>query len=171
MEILLLLFVTFIMGIVSIIKLIVAFASKKDKKASFILLGIFLILLIICFFIFHDSTKLTFTTENGIEELTINEFNQLKDENMHSWKNNYFNTDVIVSGKVTQILEGYTSTNLNHKFDAVIVIGDDIYVEVDKSNTILNTLKKGDTVEVKGKISTDLYDDVYMYGNNEISVK
>ena len=107
---------------------------------------------------------------NG-ESFSISEFANMVENNNYKFSNTYVGEVATVTGNITKIQSNYRSTNLNHTFSAVIVVEGKWYFEVSSSNSILNSVNVGDKVTAKAKISTDLYGDVYCYGNAIINKK
>ena len=107
---------------------------------------------------------------NG-ETFSISDFEKLVKDNNYKFENTYLGKTATVTGKVTKIDGAMRHGNLNVYLDAVIVVEDTWYFEVNSDNSILNTLNVNDVVTVTGTISADLYGDVYCYGNATVRIE
>ncbi len=107
---------------------------------------------------------------NG-ETFSISDFKNLVKDNNYKFEKTYVGQTATVTGKVTKIDGAMRHGNLNVYLDAVIVVENTWYFEVNSDNSILNTLNVDDVVTITGTISTDLYGDVYCYGNATVHIE
>lgn len=151
-----------------IIMLIGALAGKKKKLPSLIILGLAVISAIGIYGINnYDNSKVTVTTQDGIESMTIGELSGIINNNQFKF-DSYIGCPISVEGKVTDIQGETIVTNINYKFSAVVIINGTVYVEVDADDPILKTLDVGDKVMAYGRLSTGVHGNIYMKGNNRI---
>lgn len=101
----------------------------------------------------------------GARSYSFSEFEDIVANNDSQFRSEFVGEYATITGRITAIKSSFTSTNLNYTFTSVIVIEDMWYLEVSASNPILSTVEVGDKVTATAQISTNLYDDVYCYGN------
>lgn len=105
----------------------------------------------------------------GSESFTKAEFQNIVNTNEYKFRNTYVGETVTVTGKITKIEGSYKSTNLNHYFEAVVVVDGLWAFEVSDDNPILKNANVGDSVTATGTISTSLGFQIYCYGNAKIT--
>ena len=146
--------------------------GAKVKRPIFKKKLFWIVIVILAIFCAVIIKNVVANSGNGVsangQSFSISEFKDMVNNNGNKFENEYVGTEVTVTGRVTKIESDYRSTNLNHYFSAVVVVEGTWYFEVSSQNPALKNLEIGDKVAATGVISTDLYSDVYCYGDSTI---
>lgn len=144
--------------------------GAKNKKPIY-LRGWFIILAIIvimvCFFKINAAMKdftMAVDTDNGTVQIRASQLCKLAEKDSATYDQEYYGNKVSFTAKITETHDWTKYTNSGKDYRYSLSFGDDVIVGFNSTYDF----SVGDKVQIVGKLSTSVYDDIYIDG---ISIK
>ncbi len=101
---------------------------------------------------------------NG-EKFTISEFSEISNNNTAQLRSEYMNETATVTGKITEIKGGYHHNNLGKYIETEIIVEDEWHFVFSSNSSALSEYQVDDYITISGKITNELYGDIYCFEN------